>query len=158
MSNPPQHPFLYELTPTARTERRVCPFCKREQELVVMSPERRAPLGMQGELILECTVCHRLAIPAGIVKRLVGIALVVPFLALIGLGLAAAAWMLGSMITSHAFDGGFAFVALLLAGIALLAGRPAVRTLLRLVRPGALLPLGRTKLAGREVHDFSGEL
>lgn len=150
-----EHPFRFELRPTPRTERRTCPVCKSFDQLTVMEPEARSPLGMKYETIFRCPRCERLSIPAGVVKRLGGLVLVTPFLLMITSALATSAWIMWTMIVSGAVDAGYALIALVLAGAAVLSGRPALRSLARLLRPGALLPLARH---AEGVHDFSGEL
>lgn len=149
------HPFQFELQPTHRSEVRQCPSCHRLERMTVMAAEARSPLALKSETVFSCPRCERLSIPAGVVKRVVGLLLVVPFLLMIAGALATAGWMVVTMVSAREIDGGFVVIALVLSGAAVLAGRPALRTMNRLLRPGALLPL---QLRQTGDHDFSGEL
>ena len=147
--------FRYALRATQQHQTNTCPSCGHAGALTVMEPEPGAPLGIQHETILCCPRCQHLAIPAGVIKRVGGLLLVIPFLALLCAGLGTALWMVWSMASHGPLDAGMMLVALVLGGLAAAGGRPAVRTLLRLLRPRSLLPLGR--LAPGE-HNFSGRL
>lgn len=123
--------------------------------MTVMEPEPRAPAALQLETIYRCPRCTRLLIPAGIVKRIGALLLVIPFLALIAGALATGAWIVWSMLASGTLEAGFLLVALVLMTAAGFASRPALRTLACLIRRDALLPLARSSSGD---HDFSGDL
>jgi len=92
---------------------------------------------------------------AGLLKRVGGLMLVLPFLGLIGAALVAALWMLWSMLAAGALEVGFVIVALVLMTAAILAARPALRTLRRLLGRHALLPLSRS---APDDHELWSEL
>jgi len=150
-----EHPYRYALRETGRVERRECPSCRSVEPMTIMETVQSPTLEVALETLYRCPRCQRLAIRPGVVKRVGGLLLLVPFLGLIGGALVAAAWMAWSMASSGDFDPGFALVALLLVAGSIGAARPALRTLRRLARPDALLPLSRH--ASGE-HQLSGEL
>ncbi len=150
-----EQPYRYALRETGRFERRECPSCRAVEPMTIMETVQSPTLEIAIETLYRCPRCQRLAIRPGVTKRVGGLLLLLPFLGLIGGALTASAWMAWGMASSGAFDPGFALVALLLLAGALGAGRPALRTLRRLVRPDALLPLSR-RASGE--HQLSGEL
>ena len=133
-----------------------CPHCGRLVDLVVLAPEPGAPAGMRYEQILACPHCDRLSLPAGLVKRAVGLALLVPFGILLLGGIGTAGYFVVTMVARRDLHGGFLFLAAVLAcacGIGLWKTLPSLR---RLLTPGGLLPLGRDTRRG--THQFRGEL
>lgn len=150
-----EHPYRYALRETGRVERRECPSCCTVEPMVIMETTRAPSLEVALETLYRCPRCQRLAISPGVVKRVGGLLLLLPFLGLIGGALAAAAWMSWGLVSSGAFEPGFVLVVVLLLAGALAAGRPAVRTLRRLIRRNTLLPLSRGASGD---HQLSGEL
>lgn len=151
-----QGPFEYQLRATSARRQALCPHCHHHESLLVMSPEAQAPMAIQHELVLQCPRCQRLAIPAGVIKRIGGALLLIPFgLMLLG-GLGSAIYMVAAMFGPAGFNGGFAFIALLLAGACALGLSYTARSLRRIFTAGALLPLGIDLRKG--VHRFEGEL
>lgn len=137
-------PYRVALRQTERVEPRECPTCRTIERLVVVEAAEPGPLELSLETLYRCPRCRRLAVRAGLLKRVGGLMLMLPFLGLIGAALVAALWMLWSMLAAGALEVGFVIVALLLITAAILAARPALRTLGRLLRPQALLPLSRS--------------
>jgi hypothetical protein len=119
-----------------------------------MRPEARAPRAIRMETLLCCPHCRRLAIPAGIVKRVVGLALLLPFtLVLLG-GVGVALYFSVSMMSRGEVSGGFAGVALVLGGTSGFGLWKCMGPLRLLMTPGSILPLSR----GAGAHRFAGEL
>ena len=145
---------VHRLVPTGRTRTATCPHCQTRQTLNVVAAER-APIAIDAETLLECPNCMRLSIPAGVAKRLLGAALLIPFAATLLTAVGAALYMLASMLESG-FDGGFTlFAVLLIAGCSFPLWK-TIKNLRRILTPGALLPLAKE---GREgPHRFEGSL
>jgi hypothetical protein len=145
----------YRLRPSGERLCGVCPKCRGERAMEVMVPEEGAPPAIAYELLLRCPSCGTLAIPPGVFKRAIGLLLIVPFVLLLCGGVATGGWMVWTLIAARELDGGSLAVALVLLAGSTAALKPALRTLLRLLRPSGLLPLEREAAAA---YRFSGDL
>lgn len=148
-------PYRVALRQTERVEQCECPTCRTIERMVVVESAEPAPLEVTLETMYRCPRCGRLSVRAGLLRRIGGLLLLVPLLVLIGSALAAALWMVWSMSASGSLDAGFVIVALVLITAAVLAARPALRTLRRLLGRHALLPLSRS---APDDHELRSEL
>jgi hypothetical protein len=151
-----ENPFGYPLHATTEVREAVCPHCRVRAPLRVMAAGGGAPIAMRAETLLACPHCRRLSIPAGLIKRVGGAALLIPFAVLLLGGLATAGYFIVAMISRGDAHGGFLFIAAILTGACSFGLWKTMRSLRRIATPGALLPLGRD--ARDSVHRFEGDL
>jgi hypothetical protein len=97
-------PYRVTLRQTERVEQCECPTCRTIERMVVVESAEPAPLEVSLETMYRCPRCRRLSVRAGLLKRVGGLMLVLPFLGLIGAALVAALWMLWSMLAAGALE------------------------------------------------------
>lgn len=149
-------PFVYPLHATTEVREAVCPHCRARAPLRVLAAGGGAPMAVRAETLLACPHCRRLSIPAGVIKRIGGLALLIPFALLLLGGLATAGYLIVSMISRGHVHGGFLFIAMILTGACSFGLWKTMRSLRRIATPGALLPLGHD--ARDSLHRFEGDL